>query len=107
MKTATKEALIIISVVLIFIVLPVATRLSERREQIVVREKIDGKDGYFIFTDSQEYEVKDSLLFFNFDSRTDFRKLEEGKKYSVRVYGWRVPFLSWSPVIIEADLMGE
>jgi hypothetical protein len=36
-----------------------------------------------------------------FNSSDIYNQLEKGKKYRIKVYGFRIPFLSWYKNIIE------
>jgi len=50
---------------------------------------------YLIFTDSEVFENVDSWWHFKFNSSDIYAKLNKGKKAKIKVYGYRVPFLSW------------
>lgn len=52
------------------------------------------KDRYLIFTDKGVFEDTDSWIELKFNSSDLYGKLERGKSYNLRVYGWRMPFLS-------------
>lgn len=58
---------------------------------------------YLVFTDKGTYCVKDSILFFRWDSSDVYGSLREGETYDVEAVGWRVPILSMYPNIIESS----
>lgn len=49
---------------------------------------------YLIFTDIEVFENTDTMYYFKFKSSDIYSKLETGKEYTLKVYGWRIPFLS-------------
>lgn len=81
---------------------PIALYSSERVESITVedRESVVG-GGYLVFSENQEYQVSDSVLFWTFNSSRRYNTLDPGAEYECRVAGWRVPFLSMYPNIVE------
>ena len=72
------------------------------QETIVVTEKhrncstnngrMDCK--WLVMTEAEVFENSDSLFHLKWNSSDVQAKLREGEEYTVRVYGWRVPFLS-------------
>jgi hypothetical protein len=52
-------------------------------------------------TDGRAYTNEDDLLNGKFNSRTFQARLQVGQTYTVRTTGWRIPFLSMSPNIVE------
>lgn len=54
-----------------------------------------------IFTDKTTYTVSDSIINWRWDSADVYGKLEIGKTYSATLQGWRIPFLSMFPNIID------
>lgn len=50
---------------------------------------------YLIFTESETFENTDAWFSGKFSSSDLYGKLDKGQSYTVRVYGWRVPLLSW------------
>lgn len=50
---------------------------------------------YLIYTEEGEVLENSDLLFYGKFNSSDFQaKLKEGETYVVKVYGWRIPFLS-------------
>lgn len=92
-----KIALAVLFVGLLFLY-PMAYCSSATTETFVVNEKerITTRDSgyYLVFTDGEVFENADSLLFMKFGSSDLYSKLKKGETYTVRVAGWRVPFLS-------------
>lgn len=110
-----------IGIVLIFIIGMVLIHLPhiERREYTVTvtsleikRFSSEGKDIYLVFTKLDNGEVRvfkntDSLIEFKFNSSDFQAKLEPNKKYKLKVYGWRIPFLSQYENIIKVQPLWE
>lgn len=66
--------------------------------EISEKERVVGSDGnsakYLIFTENETFQNTDLWLIGKFNSSDIEGKLKAGKKYRVKVYGWRIPFLS-------------
>jgi hypothetical protein len=61
------------------------------------KEVVHSKDNstYLIYTEGGEVLENSDLLFCGKFNSSDFQaKLKEGETYVVKVYGWRIPFLS-------------
>lgn len=73
------------------------------------KERIGDRDSsrYLIFTDRGTFENTDTLWYWKFNSSDVYGKLKKGQKYTMNVYGWRVPFLSWYKNIISAKIIKE
>lgn len=56
---------------------------------------------YMVFCDEEVLENTDALFHLKFNSADIYRDIEEGQKYDMKVYGWRVPFLSWNRNVLE------
>lgn len=101
--------LIALTVVLLVLVTPITSALIAHKTvdhiEITVedKERVVGKKSgrYLIFTESEVFENTDSFWHWKFDSSDVYRDLEEGETYEVKVYGFRVPFLSWYRNIVE------
>jgi len=59
------------------------------------------KSKYLVFTDSETFENTDCLLYWKWDSSDLHGELKDGTTYKVKVYGWRIPFLSHYRNIVE------
>lgn len=68
-------------------------------------ERIHGeKSGkYLIFTENEVFQNTDSILYGKFNSSDLYGSLEAGKTYKLKVYGWRIRFLSMYRNIITVD----
>lgn len=69
------------------------------KERIVDRD-VQGSR-YLIWSDDETFENVDSLIKGKFNSSDLYGRLEEGKTYDCKVYGWRNGFFSWYRNIIE------
>lgn len=69
------------------------------------KERIVSKESskYLIFTDGETFQNTDSLFYFKFNSSDLYGKLKEGRVYRMKVYGYRVPFLSWYRNIVSIE----
>lgn len=91
-----------------FLPLLFSGKLTVETKTITVQEKSVKREGdvdrYLIFTEnSGVMECTDSWLDWKFDSSDFYGKLRVGETYSVTTRGWRVPFLSWYPNIVEIN----
>lgn len=69
--------------------------------EVTDKERIVESDGegktsskYLVFTESETFENTDVLMLGKFNSSDLQGHLKPGRKYKVKVYGWRVPFFS-------------
>lgn len=69
-----------------------------------VENVIDGGNSkYLVFTqDNGVFENSDTFFYWKFDSIDFYSKLAKGGDFDMITYGYRVPFLSWYPNIVEA-----
>ena len=67
------------------------------------KERVNKQDSskYLIFCEEQVLENTDSLWYWKWNSSDFYRDIKVGETYEVRVYGWRIPFLSMYQNIIE------
>ena len=68
----------------------------------------DSDDKYLIYCKTDDGETKvfentDALLIGKFNSSDIYAKIEKDKKYKIKVYGYRFPFLSWYENIISVE----
>jgi hypothetical protein len=71
------------------------------KERIVESDGDGSSSKYLIFTENGTFENTDSFWFWKWNS-SDFQgKLHVDSTYNVKVVGWRIPFLSMYPNIIE------
>ena len=64
-------------------------------------ENISSK--FIVYGENEVFENTDSWLYLKFSSSDVQNKLEVGKTYTVKVAGWRVPFLSWYRNVVAVD----
>lgn len=58
---------------------------------------------YLVFTEHEVFENTDAFLALKFNSSDIQGQIGVGETCTLRVYGWRVPFLSMYRNILEAD----
>lgn len=57
---------------------------------------------YLVFSDGEVFANQDSVLYWKFNSSDIHGRLEPGT-YTLQVYGWRVPILSWYRNIVSVE----
>lgn len=50
---------------------------------------------YLVFTDGETFENTDTMFYWKWNSSDLYGRLEPGRSYRAKVYGWRVPMFSW------------
>lgn len=74
---------------------------SEHGKVFTVTGKENVKSGkYLVYNSNTTYEIEDSWIHWRWDSSDVYGKIEVGKTYKATLQGYRVPFLSWYPNII-------
>jgi hypothetical protein len=70
---------------------------------ITGKENVRSGDGskYLVYTDKTTYEVEDSWIWGRWNSSDVYGRLVIGKSYSATLQGYRIPFFSMYPNIIE------
>ena len=103
------------AIVALFILLFVGSGIFAYATEEQVRFKVTkvervqkSESGYYlIFTDRGVYKNSDSLWYMKFDSSDLYARLDtgqmDGTQINATVDGWRVPFLSMYPNIVEAQ----
>lgn len=71
------------------------------KERIVESSENGVTSKYLVFSETEVFENTDTFLFFKWNSSDVQGQLIPGHMYRVRVYGFRVPFLSMYRNIIE------
>ena len=95
-------ALYLVLALLIFTAYPVAYKMSSETIEITIKEKERITTGrgesisskFIIYSNTEVFENTDSWLYFKFNSADYQNKFTVGNTYTVKVAGWRVPFLS-------------
>jgi len=98
---------IVVGAFIALVVLAITFFTSKHEEVITVSDKErvcsanthDCK--YLVFTENGTYENTDTLLAFKFNSSDIQGQLKPGETYTVDVWGFRQPILSWYPNILE------
>lgn len=78
-----------------------------KTERIVTGSGDDISSKYLIFTTAETFENTDSLAYFKFDSSDVQGALSNGRTYTLVVYGWRVPALSWYRNVVRIEKAHE
>ena len=64
-------------------------------------ESVGGQQSkYLIFCQEEVFQNTDEMAYMKFNSSDVYNGIEQGKKYTFQVVGWRYPFLSWYRNII-------
>ena len=90
----------------VLIVEPILYYQTGEETTITVSEKevvhSEHSSTYLIYTEEGEVLENSDLFLYGKYNSSDFQaKLKEGETYKVKLYGWRVPFLSWYRNIVE------
>lgn len=86
---------------------PVA--LVQSREPVTItvtdKERVTDSNGskYLIFTEQGTFEVTDSLVATRWNSSDVYGEIEEGGTYTATRQGWRVPFMSLYPNLLDVE----
>jgi hypothetical protein len=90
---------------------------SRTIENVLVKEKqvsteSDKETGlvistYLIFTDAGVFRNDDSFWHFKYNSSDVYGLLDNGKRYNLKVYGWRIPILTMYPNIVKVTEVKE
>lgn len=62
---------------------------------------------YLIFTDAGVFRNDDAFWHFKYNSSDVYGMLDNGKRYNLKVYGWRIPILTMYPNIVKATEVKE
>lgn len=84
---------------------------KEYNQEFTVKGKENVKFGnggkYLIYTDKTTYEITDSLLNWRWDSSDVYGNIQVGKTYTATLQGFRSPFMSWYPNILNPTLKNK
>ena len=113
MDSELKQAILfygaIILVVAIVVLLVSGIKTGNRTEvEITIEDKWikatkDSSDYMLSDTSGNVYVVSDSLILLSFDASDRYAAIDVGRTYGVTTIGWRVPFLSMYPNIVEIN----
>ena len=110
-----KEKLIVVAVILVvasilifgvgfpYLTVDTITAKVTEKERIVSRSGDGVSSKYLIFTDRETLENTDCWRRLKFDSSDIYGALKEGGTYKFKVYGWRVPTLSWYRNVLDYE----
>ena len=77
---------------------------KEYNQEFTVTGKENVKSGnsgkYLVYTNKTTYEITDSLLNWRWDSSDVYGNIQIGKTYTATLQGFRSPFMSWYPNIL-------
>jgi hypothetical protein len=101
-----KEAVIAAAITLVVAIPFVVNYSNIQIEDVTIVgtqvKRDNNKDVYMVFTDKGVFKNTDSLLWFKFDSSDVQSILMQNKKVRVKHAGYRIPFFSAYPNVIEA-----
>lgn len=92
-----------IGIIGLFAISPMIAYMTDETITVTVKDKERVVTGsgqsiaskFLVYTDQEVFENTDTVWYWKFDSADVQNSLEVGQTYQVRVYGFRVPFLSW------------
>lgn len=70
------------------------------KQSITVSTGNGATNKYLIFTENEVFKNTDTIWYWKWNSSDFYREIKVGETYNFRVYGWRVPFISWYKNII-------
>src|SRR3989338_1103738 len=77
-----------------------------------IKRYSEGSDKYLIFTElpdksTRVFENTDSPLELKYNSFDLYGKMQIGKTYEIKTYGWRIPSFSWYENITDAKVINN
>ena len=88
-----------------------ATHVETRTCHVTDKDRAAGRDGHSdmrVYTDDcGVLHVGDSLLSWHFNSADTYESIEPGHTYRVTTRGFRIPFLSMFPNVVDAQEVGR
>ena len=73
----------------------ISTESDKRKEKVV--------STYLIYTDRGVFRNDDAGWFVKFNSSDVYGNLDVGTRYTMKIYGWRIPILSMYPNIVRVE----
>lgn len=99
--------LIVVAIVLVAIPTAYYTHADTRQIEVTGTERINNSNGgyYLVYTTTGTYKNMDTALYFKWDSSDIQGRLRPSRvmRYTVKVNGWRIPFLSMYKNIISIE----
>lgn len=73
------------------------------------KERVNSRESskYLVFAEGETFQNTDTIWHGKWSSSDLYGSLNEGTKYRLRVYGWRIPFFSAYRNILEATPVTE
>lgn len=68
---------------------------SEVNVTIVDKKKVWETGKLLVYTNHDTLQCIDQQMLFRFKSGEIFESIKPGKKYKMKIYGWRYPFFNW------------
>jgi len=86
---------------------PYTTKFERTITVSKVFQTINSEKHVYMVTDQKgnSYKIQDTIFYWHFKSTDLWTKLEQGKTYRIKAYGWRIAFISGYPNIIEATFL--
>lgn len=105
------ELLLILSIALVAIAamaIPFATQEQvsftvSGKERVVTGQGDSISSKYLVFSDTETFKNSDCFVLLKFNSSDIYGRIEKGKTYNAKVYGFRIPFLSMYRNIISVS----
>lgn len=115
MKFKTKFKVFLTIVILLGVTYPTLYMFSSEEVTVTVTDKErittgsgeDLESKFLVYSEGEVFENSDTWLFFKFNSADVQGELKEEGTYTVKVAGWRVPFLSWYRNVIRVTQTHE
>ena len=106
-------AVVALFIGLLVLGLPIYTFASYQNDRtwectVEDKESVAIKDGheYRVYTDCGNFVVEDAMFARNFHASDTYRGLEVGETYQLETIGFRIPFFSAFPNILNAEPVG-
>jgi len=109
-----KKFLLIGGIIIVGIALTIGNTVMYHRSAETIKIKVTGKDRitqsdgdgnstskYLVFTTTEKFENTDVMTLGKYNSSDIQGRLREDSTYTVKVYGWRIPWMSSYRNIVE------
>lgn len=84
---------------------PMYQRLTVETITVMIKDKErvagSGSSQYLIWSPDETFRCADSVWHWKWDSADQYGNFEKGKRYEIKVYGWRVGFFNMYRNIVE------
>ena len=103
---------LIVVLILLIPILPLFNTTTYNNVIVVDKGYSGESDGYLVWIEDEngvQYELQneDILLKGKFNSSTIQGKLKVGERYNIKTVGWRIPFFSYYPNIVEYEKVSD